>query len=93
MSATTSTRYEEIEKSYEGDLNVYISRTNSLEIYVGEGDDREIFRANLVPLFTFMKQRLKDVDWERISRTRDLKWGYKRLEDGELFEMLGNDKI
>ena len=93
MSATTSTRYEEIEKSYEGDLNVYISRTNSLEIYVGEGDDREIFRANLVPLFTFMKQRLKDVDWERISRTRDLKWGYKRIEPEELFDMLSNDRI
>ena len=90
MSATTSTRWKDVEKSWEGDLNVYISRTNSLEIYVGEGDDREIFRANLVPLFTFMKQRLKNVDWNYISKSRDEKWGYKRLEPEELFDMLSS---
>ena len=83
--------YEDTEKSWEGDLNVYITRTNSVEIYVGEGDDKEIFRANLVPLFTFMKQQLKNVDWEHISRTRDTKWGYKRIEPEELFDML-NDR-
>ena len=93
MSATTSTKYDEVEKSYEGDVNVYITRTNSLEIYVGRGEDREIFRANLVPLFTFMKQQLKNVDWEHISRTRAKKWGYKRLEDEELFDILSNDRI
>ena len=85
--------YEEIEKSYEGDLNVYITRTNSLEIHVGGESDNEVFRANLVPLFTFMKQKLKDVDWKHISRTRDLKWGYKRLEEGELFEMLSKSNL
>ena len=91
MSATTNTNYEETEKSWEGDLNVYITRTNSVEIFVGEGDDREIFRANLVPLFTFMKQKLKYVDWKYISKSRDKKWGYKRLEAEELFDMLSND--
>ena len=85
--------YDEIEKSYEGNINVYITRTNSLEIHVGEESNNEVFRANLVPLFTFMKQRLKNVDWKHISRTRDLKWGYKRLEPEELFEMLSNDRI
>ena len=93
MSATTSTNYEETEKSWDGDVNIYISRTNSVEIYVGKGEDREIFRTSLVPLFTFMKHRLKNVDWERISRTRDLKWGYKRIEPEELFDMLSNDRI
>ena len=91
MSATTSTRWKDVEKSWEGDLNVYITRTNSVEIFVGEGDDREIFRANLVPLFTFMKQKLKYVDWKYISKSRDKKWGYKRLEAEELFDMLSND--
>ena len=85
--------YDEVEKSYEGDVNVYITRTNSLEIHVGEESNNEVFRANLVPLLTFMKQKLKGVDWKHISRTRDLKWGYKRLEPDELFEMLSNDRI
>ena len=93
MSATTNTKYDETEKSWEGTINVYITRTDALEIHVGEESNNEVFRASLVPLFTFMKQQLKGVDWKHISRTRDLKWGYKRLEDGELFEMLGNDKI
>ena len=94
MSATTNTRYEETEKSYEGDdLNIYISRTEAIDIIVETGGKRERFRANLVPLFTFMKQKLKDVDWGHISRTRDTKWGYKRLEADELFDMLSNDRI
>ena len=85
--------YEETEKSWEGTINIYVTRTHSLEIHVGEESNNEVFRANLVPLFTFMKQRLKNVDWKHISRTRDLKWGYKRLEPEELFEMLSNDRI
>ena len=93
MSATTSTNYEETEKSYEGDLNIYLSRTGSIQIYVEEEEERKIFRADLIPLFTFMKQRLKNVDWEEISRTRDKKWGYKRLESDELFDILSNDRI
>ena len=93
MSATTSTRYEEIEKSYEGDVNIYISRTGSIQIYVEEEGVAKIFRTSLVPLFTFMKQRLKNVDWEHISRTRDKKWGYKRLEAGELFELLSRSNL
>ena len=83
--------YEEIEKSYEGDLNIFISRTGSIEIHVGE-EKREIFRTNLTPLFTFMKQKLKHVDWEHISQTRDKKWGYKRLEAEELFDILNNGR-
>ena len=93
MSATISTNYEETEKSYEGDVNIYISRTNSVEIHVGEGEEQKVFRVGLIPLFTFMKQRLKNVDWEHISRTRDKKWGYKRLESDELFDILSNDRI
>jgi|TARA_R100001530_G_scaffold59255_1_gene42945 hypothetical protein len=84
--------YEETEKSWEGDdLNIYISRTEAIDIIVETGGKRERFRANLVPLFTFMKQQLKNVDWEHISRTRDTKWGYKRIEPEELFDML-NDR-
>ena len=90
MSVTTSTKYEEIDKSYEGDVNIYISRTGSIQIHVEEGEVTKIFRADLIPLFTFMKQRLKNVDWEEISRTRDKKWGYKRLEADELFDILNN---
>ena len=84
--------YEETEKSYEGDLNIYVSGTYSIEIHIGkENNETEKFRANLVPLFTFLKQKLKDVDWEHISRTRDKKWGYKRLEAEELFDMLSSN--
>ena len=94
MSATTSTSYEETEKNYEGDLNIYLTRTKRVSIHLyGEGEEREIFRCNLTPLFTFMKQRLKNVDWEEISRTRDKKWGYKRLEAGELFEILSRSNL
>ena len=86
--------YEETEKSWEGDVNIWLSRTGSIEIHIGkENNETKKFRANLVPLFTFMKQKLKDVDWEHISRTRDRKWGYKRLEADELFDMLSNDRI
>ena len=93
MSATTSTNYDKAEKSYEGGLNIYLSRTGSIQIYVGEGEEQKVFRVGLIPLFTFMKQRLKNVDWEHISRTRDKKWGYKRLESDELFDILSNDRI
>ena len=84
--------YEKTEKSWEGTINIYITRTNALEIHVGKESNNEVFRANLVPLFTFMKQQLKNVDWKHISRTRDLKWGYKRIEEEELFEMLNNGR-
>ena len=84
--------YEETEKSWEGTINIYITRTDALEIHVGEESNNEVFRADLVPLFTFMKHKLKDVDWKHISRTRDLKWGYKRIEEEELFEMLNDGR-
>ena len=85
--------YEEAEKSWEGELiNIYVSGTYSIEIHIGkENNETEKFRASLVPLFTFMKQKLKDVDWDEISRTRDKKWGYKRLEAEELFDMLSSN--
>ena len=84
--------YDETEKSWEGDdLNIYISRTEAIDIIVETGGKRERFRANLVPLFTFMKQKLKNVDWERISQTRDKKWGYKRIEPEALFDMLSSN--
>ena len=79
--------YEETEKSWDGDVNIWLSRTGSIEIHTEEGK----FRVGLVPLFTFMKQKLKDVDWGHISRTRDKKLGYKRLEAEELFYMLSSN--
>ena len=85
--------YEKTEKSWEGTINIYVTRTHSLEIHVGEESNNEVFRVGLVPLLTFMKQRLKNVDWKHISRTRDLKWGYKRLEAGELFELLSRSNL
>ena len=95
MSATTNTKYEEVEKSWEGELiNIYISGTYSIEIHIGKEDNEtEKFRANLVPLLTFMKQKLKNVDWEEISRTRDKKWGYKRIESDELFDLLSRTNL
>ena len=87
--------YDETEKSWEGNLiNIYISGTYSIEIHIGKEDNEtEKFRASLTPLFTFMKQQLKGVDWNEISRTRDKKWGYKRLEEGELFEFLSRSNL
>ena len=93
MSATTNISYEETEKSWEGDdLNIYISRTEAIDIIVEVGGERKRFRADLIPLFTFMKQQLKGVDWEHISRTRSKKWGYKRLEDDEVFDILNDGR-
>ena len=87
--------YKETESPFEGRVRMYLSRTCSVEIEIySDGEDgtlMEIFRCNLAPIYTFIKQRLKNVDWEHISRTRDKKWGYKRIEAEELFDML-NDR-
>ena len=94
MSATTNTKYEKAENPYIGKVQLYLSRACSVEISIKNDDESiETFRCNLSPIFTFVKQKLKNVDWEHISRTRDKKWGYKRLEADELFDMLSNDKI
>ena len=97
MSVTTNTKYEEAESPFEGRVRMWLSRTCSVEIEIySDGEDGtliEIFRCNLAPIYTFIKQRLKNVDWNEISRTRDKKWGYKRLESDELFDMLSNDRI
>ena len=94
MSATTNTNYEEAENPYIGKIQLYLSRTCSVEISIKDDDEKiETFRCNLSPIFTFVKQKLKDVDWNEISRTRDKKWGYKRLESDELFDILSNDRI
>ena len=87
--------YEETEKSWEGELiNIYVSGTYSIEIHIGkENNETEKFRASLVPLFTFMKRQLKNVDWEHISKSRDKKWGYKRIEAEELFDMLNDRRV
>ena len=89
--------YEEAESPFEGRVRMCLSRTCSVEIEIHSDDKdeslREIFRCNLAPIYTFIKQRLKNVDWNEISRTRDKKWGYKRLEADELFDMLSNDRI
>ena len=99
MSATTSTKYDEVEGSFEGRIRMYITRTYSVEIDIHSEDcvdcdeKVETFRCNLAPIFTFIKQKMKDVDWNEISRTRDKKWGYKRLESGELFEILSRSNL
>ena len=89
--------YEETESPFEGRVRMYLSRTCSVEIEIySDGEDGtliETFRCNLSPIFAFVKQKLKDVDWEHISRTRDTKWGYKRIESAELFDMLSDDRI
>ena len=84
--------YDKAESPYDGRIRVYITRTYSVEIDIYTDDDTlvETYRCNLQPIWTFVKQKLKNVDWEHISRTRDKKWGYKRLEAGELFEILNN---
>ena len=95
MSATTSTSYEETESHFEGRVRMWLSRTGSVEIEIHSDDEdeslREIFRCNLAPIYTFIKQRLKNVDWNEISRTRDKKWGYKRIESDELFDLLSRN--
>ena len=72
---------------------MYITRTYSVEIDIRTDDKTETYRCNLQPIWTFLKQKLKNVDWERISQTRDKKWGYKRIEAEELFDILSNDRI
>ena len=95
MSATTSTSYKETESPFEGRVRMWLSRTGSIEIEIHSDDEdeslREIFRCNLAPIYTFIKQRLKNVDWNEISRTRDKKWGYKIIESDELFDMLSSN--
>ena len=92
MSATTNIKYKETESPYIGKIQLYLSRTNAVEIDIEDDDEnKETFRCNLSPIFAFVKQKLKDVDWERISRTRDKKWGYKRLESEELFDILSSN--
>ena len=95
MSATTSTKYDEAESPYEGKVRLYISRTYSVEIdiHLDNEEKMETFRCNLAPIFTFVKQRLKNVDWEEISRTRDRKWGYRRIESDELFDLLSRTNL
>ena len=97
MSATTNTKYEEAESPFEGRVRMYLSRTCSVEIEIySDGEDGtlvEIFRCNLAPIYTFIKQRLKNVDWNEISRTRDKKWGYKRIESDELFDLLSRTDL
>ena len=97
MSATTNTKYEEAESPFEGRVRMYLSRTCSVEIEIySDGEDenlREIFRCNLAPIYNFIKQRLKNVDWNEISRTRDKKWGYKRIESDELFDLLSRTDL
>ena len=84
--------YEETESPYTGRIRLYLSRTCAVEIDIKYNDkNKETFRCNLTPIFSFIKQKLKDVNWEHISRTRDTKWGYKRLEAEELFDMLSSN--
>ena len=85
--------YDEAENPYIGKIQVYITRTYSVEIEIRTDDKTETYRCNLQPIWTFLKQKLKHVDWERISQTRDKKWGYKRIEAEELFDILSNDRI
>ena len=85
--------YDEAENPYIGKIQVYITRTYSVEIEIRTDDKTETYRCNLQPIWTFLKQKLKNVDWERISQTRDKKWGYKRIEAEELFDILSNDRI
>ena len=87
--------YEEVESPFEGRVRVYITRTYSVEIDIYTDDDTlmETFRCRLAPIFTFMKQKLKNVNWEHISRTRDKKWGYKRIESDELFDLLSRTNL
>ena len=83
--------YEETESPYDGRIRVYITRTYSVEIEIRTDDKTETYRCNLKPIWTFLKQKLKNVDWERISQTRDKKWGYKRIESDELFDLLSRN--
>ena len=56
MSATTSTKYDEVEGSFEGRIRMYITRTYSVEIDIHSEDcvdcdeKVETFRCNLAPI-------------------------------------------
>ena len=85
--------YEETEKCYEGNTTAWISRTNALEVKVYINNKEETFRCDLIPLLTFFKHKIKEADWKYISQSRKEKWGYKRLEDEELFNLLNDGRI
>ena len=88
--------YEDLPKNWIGDdreLRIYISRTDMISIQFYEGEVVKEFRCDLEPVFTFLKHKLQDgVNWNQIENTRTTKWGYKRLEDEEVFDILNDGR-
>jgi|TARA_R100000049_G_C1890729_1_gene43888 hypothetical protein len=87
--------YEDLSKNWIGDdreLRIYISRTDMIRIQFYEGGVVKEFRCDLEPVFTFLKHKLKNVDWNQIENTRTTKWGYKRLENEEVFDILNDGR-
>ena len=109
MSATTNTNYENLEKSWDwydkntnnpNDIHIRtnITRTYACEITIDGGCQRqgvepERFRCDLEPILTFLKHKLRDVDWRHIQQSRKPKWGYRRLENEEIFNLLNDGRI
>ena len=109
MSATTNINYENLEKSWDwydkntnnpNDIHIRtnITRTYACDITIDGGCQRhgiepERFRCDLEPIFTFLKHKLRDVDWRHIQQSRKPKWGYRRLENEEIFNLLNDGRI
>ena len=90
--------YEDLESPYtwnddrRNDVSIWIARTYSVDIdRINENGERETFRCSLTPLFKFLKYKLKtnNVDW---SKSRERKWGYKRFEEKEIFDLLNDGR-
>ena len=86
--------YENLEKNYEGkDFRVYLTRTGAVEFRFYKPDSDIItYRCALEPVLTFLKHRVKDIDWDNIFK-REKRWKYKRLEDGEVFDLLNDGRV
>ena len=98
--------YENLEKNWDWydrntnnkhDIHIRtdVTRTYSCEIIIDgncrrQGVEPERFRCELEPILTFLKHKLRDVDWRRIQQSRKPKWGYRRLENEEVFDLLND---
>ena len=96
MSAITNIKYDDLEKNYEYGNETVVFNTNTYSINISSYDENENlqeFRCNLTPLLTFLKHKLKDVDWRYMNQSRNTKWGYKRFAEEELFNLLNDGRV
>ena len=78
-------------------IRIDVTKTYSCEITIDgdcqrQGIEPERFRCELEPILTFLKHKLRNVDWRHIQQSRARKWKYKRLENEEVFDLLNDGR-